>query len=193
VRLTVVVLAVAAAGGAAARNEATLPFELGIRVVYGNFSGPESWRETLERHLIDGLLRRRCYREVLRYDESDPPQPPALLLEVRIEGVSEELRFDVGMASLHDPNAPPDVARQVTARIEADLAYDLLTLPDRSVVRTRSSHLLGAHRPVFNEDPQQEARRRLLEAAVAAGESFACKGSAKKLSKQVERARNEGR
>lgn len=176
------------AGSADAKDEAPLPYQLGVAIRYGNTGGPERYRQELEQRLINGLGQKSCFETVERFDPQHPERS-SLELMILIDEFEEQMRYDVSMAVLNDPRQSEEVQRQVTAEAEAQIQLELRTLPEFAVVRERRLSLREAYRPVFREDPRYEVRRAMVDELIKVARGFACKGSSKKLLRQIEAAR----
>jgi hypothetical protein len=187
-RLVIAALLVLGAAGAwQPQAGSTHPYRLALDVSYGEPTGSESFREDLERSLLHELAR--CFDAVQSLDAEDGGSERDLTLRIVIDDFEEETSFDVSMAQLNSPDAEPDTKRQLVVQFRANFQFELLTVPDSGVVRSKRNFQHAAHRPVLNEDPRYEARLKLIEGVVRFARGFACKGSAKKLEREVERAR----
>jgi hypothetical protein len=173
-----------------AKDQEPLPYDVGVAIRYGNVGGPERYRQELEHRLIHGLGQKSCFRKVERFDPQHPGLSSLELL-ILIDEFEETMQYDVSMATLNDPRSSEEVQRQVTAQAEARIRLELRTLPEFAVVRSRDLTLHESYRPVFREDPRYEVRRLMVDELIKLARGFACKGSSKKLTRQIEAARAE--
>ncbi len=97
--------------------------------------------------------------------------------------------FDLSMAQRYAEDALPDAQRQLTSWLEVDYHLELRLLPDAIPLRAKSSGIRVGYRPRLNEDPREENRIQAIDQIVRQAKSFACKGSANKLRKAIDRAR----
>jgi hypothetical protein len=97
------------------------------------------------------------------------------------------------MADRHEERGMPNDKRPMVVTIEALVDLRLLALPDRVVVRSRNFREKGRFRPTYRDDPRYEVRLMVLETLARAARTLACKGAAKKLPREIERARAGGK
>ncbi len=167
-----------------------LPYRLTIEARFGPQGGPGQLLDDVRLELLSAMDRARCF------DSAEPAESPAgragdILLRVTLDHVEERADVATSLAARNDPRASPDVARQMVARIEAWVTAEILLTDQSVVVRSRRFLQDNAWRPVLDEDPRHEARTLLVDQLVNTVRSFACKGKAKKWSKQLEKARAE--
>lgn len=167
------------------------PYRLALAVDYDRQPGPESWREELELLVIDHLQANGCYESVVRFDPDASGPAPDLLLVAHVSNVEEQQRYDVAQSELYDPDAPPDTRNQYTVELMADFAFELRKLPERVTLRDKRMRLSESYRPRLNEDPRYEVRLGMIERVERALLSLACKGSEKKLQRDIDRALEE--
>ena len=167
------------------------PFVQPLRLeVLFQAEGPERAREELERALLDALDRSGCFARVERHrPESLEGTEEALLLRLVIDKVIDETEFDLSIAQRYANNAPPDALRQLTARLEVGFRMELWVLPGSVPLRAKYQVVRSSYRPHLDEDPREENRIQATDEAVRAARLFACKGSPKKLRKEIDRAR----
>jgi len=171
----------------AGKNEPR-PYPLTVDVVWGDPVGPETWREDLERHVLQELVDRHCFTSVGRFDPEREPAPP-LVLRVQVDDYLEQTTYGVGISALEAPDADPETKQSLVAEIKALFQLRLVHLPGGGEVRQKHFADRVTYRPVMGEDPRFIARTRLLESARRTIASFVCKGSAAAFEKQLTQAR----
>ncbi len=169
-----------------------LPYRLAIEADFGPQGGPGLLLDDVRLALLSAMDRARCFDSVEPAGSSQG-EARDLLLRVTLDHVVERTDVETSLAARNDPDAPPDVAKQMVARIEALVTAEILLIDQPVVVRSRRFLQDNAWRPVLNEDPRHEAQTLLVDELVSTVRSFACKGKAKKWSKQLEKARAEAR
>ena len=170
----------------AGRGDA-LPYTVAVQVARTEHSGPEEMRREVELVLVQRIDEMRCFQETLRWDGD--PRAADMLLRVRLVDLEDETRYDIEMAERDDPRAKDEVKRMFTIYLRADLSMELLTLPGEAVVRSRQVSITESYRPVAFEDPRMQVERQLIDEAVHTSAGFSCKGSSKKLTKEIQQAR----
>lgn len=170
----------------AAARDAPLPYRLFVSVEWGQPAGPESFRAELERELLMEFTAANCFRAV---DAHAPATPGAddLKLRVTVHDYDEEIEFEFAVAQRATPGV--DLDRLSVARIRADFHAELRTAAEDAAVREKRFRQLSSWRPVYHEDPREEAQRRMVEAVARATRKFLCKGSAGRWSKELDKAR----
>ncbi len=118
-------------------------------------------------------------------------EAPSADLELRVwlGDFREETEYSVSQAAQQDPRAHPDIQQAV--RVAFIAVVDLELLETQGGKRLRGRRYLQAefYRPMLLEDARFAARQEMIEGVMRRGRTFACKGSAKKLAMQIERAR----
>ena len=165
------------------------PQALHVDVVFVE-EGPEGVREQLERALLLALDRSRCFPRVERFSHGMLNADEALLLRVAVEQLIDETSFDLSIAERYSPNALPDARRQVTNWLEVRYQLELHVLPGSIPLRTKIHNIRTGYRPRLDEDPREENRVQAIDQVVRTTKAFACKGSPKKLRKEIDRARS---
>jgi hypothetical protein len=157
------------------------PHRLQLEVAFVE-GGSEGLREELQRELAYALERARCFaREA-------PEEREVLLLRVAIEELIDETSFDLSIAERYSENALPEATRQLTSWLQVDFWLELHLLPDSIPLRSRFVSIRTGYRPRLDEDPREENRIQAIDEIVRTARGFACKGSPKKLRKQIDRA-----
>lgn len=172
----------------AAESKEIFPRPLQVEVAFVS-EGPEGLRDELERELLYLLERADCFPGVELFSTPPPQGTEALLLRLAIERVTDETDFDLSIAQRYAEDALPDAQRQLTSWLEVDYRLELRLLPESIPLRAKSSSIRVGYRPRLDEDPREENRIQAVDQIVRAAKSFACKGSAKKLRKTIDRAR----
>ncbi len=165
-----------------------LPYRLEIEAGFGPQRGPGQLLDDVRLELLSALDRAHCFDSVDPVGEGRGGSRD-LLLRVTLDNVLERTDVETSLAARNDPDAPPDVARQMVAQIEAMVTAEILLADRTAVVRSRRFLQANHWRPVLNEDPRYEARTLMVDELVSTVRSFACKGKPKKWSKQLARAR----
>lgn len=157
------------------------------RNVGGRYMGPppEGFQDELRVLLVDAIAVARCFDEVTAFDP-DREVDADLLLVIEVNDFYEETEHALKQHAYNDPNADPDRAKMKFARIQASYEFFLTTANRAHTLRDKSARLFEDHLPRHEEDPTYFARNEMLVAAASMGRSFACKGSPKKLAKQLE-------
>jgi uncharacterized protein YktA (UPF0223 family) len=193
--LSLSVVAVSLAAPSHGADQGVAPYQLVVDVVSNDEQdsdagirhtgpAPEVLQDELVTMLINAINGERCFETVMAYDPNDPERGD-LLLTIEVFDFFEQTEYAYNQAAYQDPNADPDRAKKKIARVEAEFRF-FLTTPDRAnVLRSKQVKLFHDHVPRHYEDAIYYARNELLEDARRLGRSFACKGSAKKLAKQL--------
>jgi hypothetical protein len=168
------------------------PYRLGVEVRYGDEIGPTRFIDSLRRELLHELEARACFRSVRAYSE-DHEDPDDLLLLVVIHDINDRTEYETTMADRHDDRGLPNEKRPMVIIIEALVDLRLLALPERVVVRSRDFRERARFRPTYREDPRHEVELLVLETLTREARMIACKGAAKKLPREIEKARAGGR
>jgi hypothetical protein len=165
-----------------------LPYELGVKVSYGHPIGPESLRDELQRMLVNYLGRSGCFGELsLIREESESDAD--LILDILLDDYREEHEYGMSIAALNSPDILPEQKQNQVAVISAFVEIDLRERGAPAPARSRRHKQVIAHRPQFDEDAEYEARFRFLDDTARYARDFVCRGSDKKLTKEIERAR----
>jgi len=167
-----------------------LPYHLALSIDYGGAQGSASWRREIELALLDRLSRNSCFASVSRFDPGDS-RDDVLELRLTVLAFSERTTWDVSMATLNAPDAPPETGQQRVVELRAELDLELRTVPDQASVRRRELAFSVAHRPMIGEEPRLAARLALVEDAARTIGAWTCKGSAKKLAQAIAKARQD--
>lgn len=138
--------------------------------------------------LVRGLRKAACFAGTEHQDQEAPADPDRLLLTVHLMLFEENSTYDIPIAALDAPDLPPDAQNNVVVRMRMDMLAELSTAAEAARFRHKRFALSAAHRPVMREDPRYAARDALLEDAASNAVRFACKGSAKKLAREIEQA-----
>jgi hypothetical protein len=175
----------AAADATAGRDE-PLPYRVFVMAEWGHPAGPESFRAELEREILMELTAAGCFRAV-DVDAPSSPGPDDLTLRVAVHAYEEEIDFEYGVAQRAQPGA--DLDRLKVASVRADFRVELRTAVEDAAVRDKRFRQVGSWRPVYHEDPREEAQRLLIEGVARTTRKFACKGKSDRWSKELETAR----
>jgi hypothetical protein len=180
-------LCVLAPAGALA---ADIPYDLAVRVEFGEELGSERVREQIEKTVVNELQRAACYESVHRYDPDAEPAPE-LILVARIEEVVERVEHDVSMAEEFEAiRENPRAQLKVTGILEATVYFTLVDQRSALELKTVQQNLRVQRRPQFlGEDYLQTLRDDAVEVLAERAQKLACKGSVKKLEKMIEKAR----
>jgi hypothetical protein len=165
-------------------------YSLMVQVAYGREVGPESLREQLEREIVRQISDKQCFAAVDNFDPQEQPAQGALLFKLVVQDVEDRTNWEVPLAYRERSGAMPDTKQAQVTRLKAEIALQLLTLPDFVQVRRDDFATERGYRPQHGEDAKYEVRMIMLEHLAEEGRKFACKGSAKKLAREVERARS---
>lgn len=165
------------------------PYSVVVDVAFGPEGGPASLRDDIVRGLLRELDRNRCFASVARLQPDVEPQAD-LLLRLVITELEDRTEYEISLAQRDSPNTTPSEKRRLIARLEAQVRQEIWTLPEENLARVRRFKANAAYRPLFNEDGRYEVELRLVDDLVRSTRAFACKGGAKKLTREVERARN---
>jgi len=179
-----VAVVVLAAGSLTVAGGGCLPYRLVVAVDWGAAVGPEALREELEAELIRELVVAACFEAVVVAPSADKAD---LSLRLQVSDYREETEFEYAVSQIGAPDLDTD--RLSIAHVEATLLAEVIELQQGSVVRSRSFRQRAQWRPTWHEDPREHARRQLVQEVVRATRKLACKGSATKWSKEIERAR----
>jgi hypothetical protein len=175
-----------AEAGTAAGDGQPLPYRLLVVVEWGHPAGPASFRAELERELLMEFSAANCFRAV-NADAPGSPEADDLRLRVTVHAYNEEIEFEFRAADRASPGL--DLDRLTVARIRADFHAELLTAVEDATVREKRFRQQSSWRPVYHEDPREEAQRQMVAAVARATRKLACKGSARRWSKELESAR----
>jgi hypothetical protein len=159
-----------------------------VQVVYGQPAGPEALREEVEFSLIHGVATARCFDQVTHFKGGGRPDGE-LLLKVYLDEFREKTEHFASQAATQDPDAHPDLKNAISIAFEVQVHFELLTVERPARVRSRQYRQDEWYRPRSFEDPRQAARRLLIEGVTEKGRAFACKGSSKKLAKEISAAK----
>jgi len=118
-------------------------------------------------------------------------EAPGADLELRVwlGDFREETEYAVSQAAQQDPLAHPDIRQAVRVAFIALVDLELLETQGRKRLRGRRYLQSEFYRPIMLEDARFAARQEMIKGVMQKGRAFACKGSAKKLAMQIERAR----
>ena len=188
--LSVLLVVAAAPPPVRAEKDQPRPYPLALEVAWGDPSGPETWREELERAIADEIGGRNCFRSVGHHDPSRVPEPP-LMLRVSISDFIERSTYGVGIWALEAPDAPPGTRQSQVAEIRAMFDLQLISLPGEVDVRSRRFGDRVSYQPVMQEDPRYESRSRLSKSVSMTIATFVCKGSNDRFARELARARDE--
>lgn len=165
-----------------------LPFDLGLHVDFADGVGTASIRDDLVFEITRALDGARCFRSV--HSPAGDGTESDLLLRFTILEVIDETDVEVSLAQTHDPNRPPDTGTRQVARLQIGFLMELSTVTDGVSVRSRRMNRREQYRPFLTEDPREEVRYRAMDTLARDAVTFACKGSLKKLTREIERARS---
>jgi hypothetical protein len=185
-----VAMALAATASAAGKDD-RLPFPLLVDVAYAQAEdGPEGWRRELEGWLLSTLEAERCYTRV-RHVRDERPDGRYLQIDISVDGYEERQVYEVGQSALYDPDNPPEIQKAFTLRAEADFTLAFRAMPEGATLRSKKFRLVGAHRPVFDEDPRYAVRQQLTEGVFKSVRGIVCGLNEKKLTREIEKAKAE--
>jgi hypothetical protein len=165
-------------------------YPLMVQVAYGREVGPESLREQLEREIVRQISDQQCFAAVDNFDPEEQPPQGALLFKLVVQDVDDRTNWEIPLAYRERSGAMPDTKQAQVTHLKASVALQLLTLPEFIPVRRNDFTSERGYRPQYGEDAKFEVRMLMLEHLAEEGRKFACKGSAKKLAREVERARS---
>jgi hypothetical protein len=163
-------------------------YRLSLHVQWGEPQGPSSFRAELERQIGRELGAKRCF-ELARPGSIEQPTDRDLELLVTIEDYKEEMYHNYAISELSAPDSGKVFTG--TAHVEAVFRTEVRTLAEGLLVRERRYRHKASYAPLRNEDPRVEAQRRLVDEVARRARRFSCKGAAKDLADDVERARAE--
>jgi hypothetical protein len=172
---------------AGAGGDPPLPYRLHVVVEEGRTGGPASFLADLEHEIVAQLAAATCFREVKSGIPASPGEDD-LKLRVVVDAYDEELDFEFGVADRDSPDR--DRSQLTVARIQGDFQAEVRAAGANAVVRERRFHQRSSWRPLLDEDPRAEARRRMIASVARATRKFACKGSPATWSKQLARVRD---
>lgn len=183
------ILALTAASAAMA-GDTPKPWDLGVRIVYGEDPGPESLRDYLETVAIDEIRSRECFRSV-RKVENDLRDDSLLVLKVRIDQVRQATEHDVTLGQIYSADHP-DEKKLFDYTIEVDGQVGLLASGTDVAILDRGYSFRATRRPtMLHDDPSRYLLTRLLDNFADSMGDFVCKGSEAKLRKQIEQTRRD--
>jgi len=165
-------------------------FDLHLRVAYAEDIGRERLRSELELATFERLQESGCFRSVRLATERAEPAESDLLLELILREVIDETEYAMSLAQRSDPRIPDQDKREV-ARLEVAYTLRLSTWSDGHLLRQRRPRSEEAYRPLSVEDARYEVELRSVKAISRAARELACRGSAKKLARQVATQRRE--
>ncbi len=183
---TVALLLLFAGQHPAGNKSEPFPYRLVIQIGRGKLAASSAVRENLRRELTTAVEQAGCFRSV-HSTAPDPPQADDLLLRLTVVDYEEETEFRFSIAQSNAPDLDRD--RLTTVDVRADLAVEVLTLPEGLPVRSRRFVQRNSWTPQVGEDPREAVRRTMVAAVVRTTRLFVCKGALKKWAKQLERAR----
>ena len=166
-----------------------LPYRIEVEVGYGEPAGPQRLRDEVRLGLVRALENAACFQEVGSFDPELTEPGDALLLRVTIDDFEDRLVHDSSIAQRTSPNAlPHEEAQRMTARLEGNVRLEIVVIPQRHAVRRSGFMLAESYRPRMTEDARHEVERRWVDLLVAKSRSFACRGAAKKLAREIAEA-----
>jgi hypothetical protein len=176
----------AAGAGESIRATRSLAVDIG----FGSRPGPETLRERLIDRTVARLAGSPCFTAVgpARADSAAD-----LLLLVTLDDFEDKTYHDASISERVSPNSNPmDLASRAVATVSAQTRAELrLATATGAVVRQRRFLAAESYRPQHVEDPRQEAEERFVEALAADLRAFACKGDARKLARDIDKAAAE--
>ena len=95
----------------------------------------------------------------------------------------------MSMAQRSQNRAPQEAARQQIARAETLVLIDVQPGGEAYSIRANRFAAQRAWRPLYMEDPAEEAREQLVQEIARKITGFACKGSPAKWRRWIDRAR----
>jgi hypothetical protein len=165
-------------------------YPLLVQVAYGREVGPESLREQLEREVVRRISDEQCFAAVDNFDPEADPAQGGLLFRLVVQDVDDRTNWEVPLAYRERSGGMPDATQAQVTMLRAEIVLQLLTLPDFIPVRRNDFTTERGYRPQHEEDAKYEVRLLMLDHLAEEGRKFACKGSAKKLAREIERARS---
>jgi hypothetical protein len=175
--------------GAMASAADVVPYDLAISVEWSQNTAGTSARDTLRGELVASELR-KCFRSVRPRDPAVPPAADLLWLHLQVEEYHEELELAHGVGQ--DTSSQPDGQGLAVAHVTSRALAEVRTA-DGLPLRQRTIRTSASWRPIAGEDPREEAHARWIESIVRSTRSFACKGSERTWSTQIEEARRGDR
>lgn len=182
------IAATAAPGAAAAGDDAPLPYALRIEVAEGTRRSPASLRSEIELALRLKFAREACVEQI---EDARAPRADALALRVLVDDYREETRWGIGIVARaqptggHDPELDSEVVLDVTAQAELHVERD------RPPVRLKT---FSVHITKTPEMPGQDAaavgRAQIVDKVVKEAYALLCKGSRRKLVRDIEEGRS---
>ena len=171
----------------------TFPYSVSLDTRFGSPPGPLSFAERLENNLFYEMQRRACFERIVLAREGGA-EDIDFVLEVRIHDFMEQVIYDASIAE-RATSVDPTTKRRLFAEIAAKVLARLVHRGDVVVVRSVKSSTLNRAHPAYggqDEDfAREEVRRQALEQLVEETARKICKGSAKKLDRQLEKARTD--
>lgn len=148
----------------------------------------EVLRQDFEWALVAELEQEGCFREMIVRRPDEASDAGGLLLRVRLVDFEDELRSDLSVAERYSPDTAGGGKKLVTSYMAISLSIELRTRPDSVLVRDKKFKVGNTYRPILEEDPRETNRLQTIEQAARATRAWACKGSPKKLAKEIARA-----
>ncbi len=176
---------------------AEYPYDLALEVRWGDPPGPRAVLEDVAAELLIALRGRACYRSVTALAEQAADAPAAgFVLRVTLQGFTEEVQYDATIAE-RATSYEPGIERKLLAEFRVTARQELVHAASDLVVRSATSFVVQRARPVVpGQDDvfaREEARRLGVNELAFETARRACRGSAKKLERQLEQARQAGR
>jgi hypothetical protein len=144
-------------------------------------------REEIQHLLVADLRAEGCFASV-QSGVDDVTGEYDLELSLILDRFQEDIEVEMSIAQRASPGAGPFADQQQVARVRSVFDVQIRTL-DREILRGKRFNLENAWRPIYGENPREQARRNLVEDALRRLRSFACKGSARSWQKQLDKAR----
>ncbi len=154
-----------------------------------------SLMERFDDELVERLSYRGCFVRVERLLPGAEPHTD-LVLRSQMNDFKDNITYERSRAERQEA-IDEEVRRQLTAEFSVRIRSELLVLPGGRRVRGDTARVDVTARPErFGQDEvwaRQEARRKGLRRMVQHAAALVCKGSTRKLTRKVEKARKAHR
>jgi len=181
-------LAIVAAPVSHAEEGDRLPYHVTVDVAYGKPLGPTRLREQLARGLLRELDNERCFETISSLNEHEETDAD-IRLTVLLDKWRDETEHEMSLAVKNSDEPDPDRNKLTVENVEVYVYMELVKLPDGKPFRQKQYHQSNSYRPLFQEDAKLAVEDELLDDIIRIVRNFACKGTDKKLDKQIEQAR----
>ncbi|ANM28861.1 hypothetical protein ABI59_03440 [Acidobacteria bacterium Mor1] len=186
--IAIPLLALALAGPVCAADP--FPYHLAVDVAFDRAGGPDTLRQTVLSDLLLKLRADGCYSDVSPYKEAEPAD---LLLRVVLSQYEEHVEHDLSLGASVQADEPQN-RNQFTAifTVRVGLDFRLAGDPGESIRSNRIAVRTQARPRGLSEDEsmmRERVRDEGIFDLVRSAARHVCRGSQKKLDKQVAQAR----